>query len=99
MTAPTQDLRRRISLALIGLGLALPALYLLYLSLRFQTEPASFGGLLFLYAFQWLPFTTLSWTLAAWLWPDERGRFVWWLVLILGASLSLMSYILHLALG
>jgi hypothetical protein len=84
------------SFSLIRLGLLVPLFYDLYLIFYFHTELTNATGLLSIYAFQWLPFTTFSWTAAGFL---LRGR--WWqstagVVMILGTLASLFSYVLFL---
>ncbi len=93
------NLRQSFGFALIGLGFLAPLGYILYLMLCFRTEPASFMGLLFLYAFQWSPFMALSWFAASFFLKDW-----WWCIAVgvlsaLTTLVSLWSYLLVLRLS
>jgi hypothetical protein len=94
---PADVLRRRFSLGLGLLGLAIPPLVMVYLKMRYP-EKVDLVAWTFGIIHQWLPFTVLLWLGAAYAWPDSRWRVVGWLVCVLGLLASLVWYVLLLRL-
>lgn len=91
MPHPTTEPLRQLTL--IGLGVVVPLLYLAYLTLRVRIEPSSYPHMVTLYAFQWLPLTTLLWFVAGLTWPGGQARTVAWGMLALGLAVSGASWI------